>query len=307
MKLSALKPGDIVDVVAPAWKCKRSELSAAVRFLKGWGLEPRVPKDIFGRSPMFAHSDEERFQQLKMALTAKDSAAVWCVRGGYGLIRLLPLLDKLKRPKHTKLVIGYSDITTLHLFLDQKWGWPSWHGPLLDRFGRGEHKPRQVREIRNLLFGLEDQVEFNGLKPLNVAARKSKILSGHVVGGNIVTLSSSLGTPWGPKSNNAIVFFEEIGERPYRIDRMLTQLQQAGYFSNAKAVIFGDMISPQGKDQKLLWRDVIARFAEQQKIPVLKGLPVGHGDIQRTLPFATESRLFLGRNVARLSVHSGLK
>ncbi len=130
-----LKPGDVVDVVAPGWKCSPKDLKLALEELKSWQLTPRVPKNIFAKESLFSNSDQERFMQLKRALLAKDSQAVWCLRGGYGSIRLIPYLAKLKKPSFCKAFLGLSDITSLHLFLNQYWNWSTIHGPLLERHG----------------------------------------------------------------------------------------------------------------------------------------------------------------------------
>jgi muramoyltetrapeptide carboxypeptidase len=248
---------------------------------------------IFGRSKLFAQSDEERLKQLKAALLAKDSDAIWCARGGYGSLRLLPELAKLKRPKKFKWLLGYSDITTLHLFLNSKWGWPTLHSPNLDRFGRGAALMQEVIELNSILFNQEVYLAHK-LTPLNAAAKKKTTLKGSIVGGNMACLQASFGTPWGMAPQKRILFFEDISERPHRMDRMFTQMGQAGLFNKAQAVVFGDMTGLSNMDERLLWNDVIARFAASQKIPVLRGVRAGHGKLQRTIPFLTDATLHLG-------------
>lgn len=292
-----LQAGDIVDVVAPAWACKRSELNGAVRYLKKMGFRARVPKNIFSKKvKLFAQTDQERLLQLTRALSAPDSKAVWCLRGGYGAIRLLPGLTKLKIPSQTKLVIGYSDITTLHTFLNAQWRWPTIHGPLLDRFGRHANLPQETKETWGLLTGNLDHVVFKNLKPLNLAARKTKNIRSSVIGGNMAVLQSSLSTPWQANPNGHIVFFEDVGERPHRVDRMLTQFQQAGFFKKTKAVLFGSLLVANNKDRRLMITDVLPRFAQSVKFPVLMNMPCGHGDVQRPLPFLTAATLTTGKN-----------
>lgn len=304
---AALKKGDIVDIVAPASACKLSELNGAIRFLKSKGLKPRVHRDIFMRKPtLFAQTDEVRFAQLKQALLAKDSKAVWCVRGGYGALRLLPMMQKLAVPKTAKVFIGYSDITTLHAFLNSHWRWPTMHGPLLDRFGRGANLPRETKETFGMLFGTRQKIVFDGLKPLNAAARAKRKIKGKVVGGNIAVIQSGLGTPWQVSPNGHFVFLEDTGERPHRLDRMLTQMTQAGYFKRARAVIFGPLLVAETKDKRLIWDEVIPRFAKAMKIPVFTGLTSGHGRIQRPLPLMTTSVLETGAE-GRLTVSSGAR
>ncbi len=128
-----LAPGDLIDVVAPGFRCSREQLDHGIAFLRQRGLKPRVPAELFGADLLCANTDAQRFAQLRKALYARDSRAVWCVRGGYGAIRIIERLQALKPPAKPKLLIGYSDATTLHQLLNLFWGWPSLHGPLLDR------------------------------------------------------------------------------------------------------------------------------------------------------------------------------
>lgn len=301
-----LKEGDTVDLVAPGFSCTPEELEGALHFLARWGLEPRTPRKIFGKDVLSSNSDALRMKHLKEALLAEDSRAVWCVRGGYGSNRLVPELAKMKRPKGPpKLFIGLSDITTLHLFLNQEWGWPTVHGPLLDRLGKGAAKPVYVREMKKFVFGDFDSITFDKLKPLNAPARKTGVVRGPVSGGNLITLQSSIGTRAEWQTPGRILFFEDIGERGYRVDRVLEHFRQIGFFDRAKAVVFGEFTGGRETDGKTKVPAVLQRFAEQVKIPVLSGVRSGHGVIQRPVPLGTTSELHLGAQ-ARLVCDTGV-
>lgn len=307
MPIEPVKRGDLVDIVAPASRCRLSELKDGLRALESLGLKPRVPKGLFAPSVLFSNSDQMRFKQLKKALYAPDSKLIWCVRGGYGALRLIPELSRLKPPAQPKMFLGYSDITTLHSFLNQEWGWPTLHGPMLERFGRGVMPLGERQELLDILFGRQSSVEFSKLEPLNATARRSHLIRSTVVGGNMAVLQSSLGTRQAFEPKGRIVFFEDIGERPHRVDRMLTQFEQAGCFKNVKAVVFGHFLLGKALDRKHLWSDVMERFAKAQKFPVLKGLKVGHhAKFQRTLPLNTRAELSLGK-VAQLKVFTGIQ
>lgn len=307
MQLASLRQGDLVDIVAPASRCTAEELRNGVRAVKELGLVPRVPEGLFSSSAvLFSNSDAVRLKQLKAALYARDSKLIWCVRGGYGSLRLLPAMAGWKRPAQAKIVLGYSDITTLHAFLNQKWKWPTLHGPLLDRLGRGTMSAAEKRLLTGMLFGQVLEVEFEGLKPLNSAARGARTVRGVVAGGNMAVLQSSVGTPNELDPRGRILFFEDTGERPHRVDRMLTQFAQAGWFAGAKAVVLGHFLLSDARDRRQLWSDVFTRFAASVKVPVLRGLPVGHDPKQQfTLPLNTPSVLRLGAR-ASLKVESGI-
>ncbi|HMN70166.1 MAG TPA: LD-carboxypeptidase [Bdellovibrionales bacterium] len=306
--MSSLRPGDIVDVIAPASRCSDKELRDGVRALRELGLKPRVPKNIFGRTKFFANTDRERLKQLKKALDAKDSKMIWCVRGGYGAIRLMPEIARWPRPQRNKIFLGYSDICTLHAHFNRKWNWPTLHGPLLDRLGRGAMAPGEKRALLRLIFGRAEGIEFKNLKALNRPARQTRRLSGRVIGGNLTVIQSGLGTKAALKPRKGdILFLEDTGERPYRLDRMLQQLQQAGLFKNVRAVVLGHFQLNDAKERRLIWSEVMPRFAESLAVPVLAGLPVGH-DVKKQypLPFNTLAELRTGAR-ASLSVRSGIR
>lgn len=310
-----LKSGDLIDVVAPGFAALDDEVEAGVRFLEGWGLRVRLPHDLFGADTIASNTDEKRLNHLEHALLAKDSKAVWCLRGGYGAIRLVPGLLKLKRPARAKLLVGLSDVTTLQLWLQQKWMWPSLQAPLVDRLARlidpklAELKkvvpvPGQIEELRRVVFGEATSVLFEGLRPhgglmlLHGAkvAKKARFIDGVTTGGNLATWVSAVGTRLHPKTDGQIVFFEDIGERGYRVDRLLEQLVQAKVLTaKTKALVFGEFTGGQEPDGSERVSDVIERFAatwgQANNVPVFTGIPLGHGQNQRVLPIGTRARL----------------
>lgn len=301
--LHPLKPGDLIDVIAPGSATSEEFLHKGVRYLEGLGFRVRFAEDLIRPQLFLAQSDEYRFQSLKKAIFAKDSKAIWCLRGGYGSIRLLPRLSRLKKPATPKLFIGMSDVTSLHLYLNQKWNWPTLHAPLLDRIGKNLIVPDNLDELMKVLTTTQD-LEFTNLVPLNKSAQVKKNIQGKIRGGNLVVVGSSLGTPYQIKSKDCILFFEEIGERAYRIDRLLQQLQQAQVFLQAKAVVFGDFTDCLEPDQKNLVPETLKQFFAKQKIPAFLGLQAGHDVIQRPIFFNTSARLTCGVQ-AKMLVYSG--
>lgn len=290
--LAPLVQGDLIDIVAPGSASDTALILRACAVLESWGYQTRVPNNLMQPDLFLSNSDDYRFKTLKNALCASDSQAIWCVRGGYGSLRLLPQLNKLKKPKHKKLLIGFSDMTSIQLFLTQSWNWPSLHGPLLDRLGAENLQLENFQEVRRLLTGSQYETVFSKLKPINLAAKKAKLIEGSISGGNLMVSTSTLGTENQICGDGKILFFEELSERGYRIDRCLQQMKQAGVFKNACAIIFGDFLKchePSGEDLSL---PTLKKFFKDHKIPAFKGVELGHGPIQRPLFFNTKAKIF---------------
>lgn len=283
----ALQKGSLIDVIAPASRCPLDELQAGLKLIESWGLRVRVPKDLFGQHWAHSHSDEKRFQQLNSALMAPDSQALWIVRGGYGSIKLLPYLQKISRPKINKVFLGLSDVTSLHLFMNQKWKWSTLHAPIISRLGQGNLPSKSINELRQILFGRKDQQIFK-IKPLNTLAKNFKG-EAQLVGGNMVTFQTCIGTPFQWKPKNTFLFLEDVGERAYRLDRIWEHFLQTGLLQQCRGVILGDFTGGQEPDGRQLIPTFIKDRAKTCPVPLFSGLPVGHGDIQRTLPLGTRA------------------
>jgi muramoyltetrapeptide carboxypeptidase len=297
-----LAPGDVIDVVAPGFRCTPEQLAAGIEFLKRRGLVPRVPANLFGEDLLCANTDAQRFAQLRKALYARDSRAIWCVRGGYGAIRIIERLQALRPPRRAKLLIGYSDATTLHQLLNLFWGWPSLHGPLLDRLGSAAIPDEERVELDGVLFGGAPLTKFAKLVPLNAAARRRQRIVSRLTGGNLTVLQSTLGTAL-QRRPAAILVLEDIAERGYRIDRILEQLRQAGVLRNLKAIVLGTFLGGAEADGSNLGPAVLERFARTLAIPVLAGMDTGHGPYQRPVFLHTRAELQCGTD-AHLTVHT---
>jgi muramoyltetrapeptide carboxypeptidase len=283
-----LTKGAIVDIIAPAGGCTPDALESIKNLLQNWQLNPRISSDLLGNDLLCANSDENRLQQLQEALFNSESSAIWCVRGGYGCTRLIPALLKLKAPKNNKLFIGFSDITTLHLFLQQKWHWQTLHGPSANQVAHDRIDAASIQEFKKLIFGQLPQLKFS-LCPLKVMS--PAIIKAPVTGGTLTLIQASLGTCWQIDAKNKILFLEEVNESAYRIDRMLQHLQQAGILKNVKAILLGDFIPPQNTNDTALTQAVLTRFAEEQNFPVFRIPDIGHGKTNRSLPLGTPAEL----------------
>lgn len=285
-----LSPGDRVDVIAPASSASEDHLRAAVRILESWGLVVHVPADLLDSQLFLSNTDEVRFRHLKESFQS-SSKAIWCLRGGFGSMRILPQLSKLQKPKRTKLFVGLSDLTSLHVYMNQFWNWPTLHGPILDRLGSGVMPAADVQQMKDILFGKVSSLEYP-LMSLNPAAEKAlsspswqKKMNQQkkkIIGGNLVTFESSVGTPF-YKPTSDFIFFEELAERAYRIDRIFHHLQYQKVFDRCSGIILGTFTKCVEPDGKEIWFETIRQWAKDKKFPVFYGLPCGHNDDQKPI------------------------
>lgn len=175
----AISRGDQVDIIAPGMSFDREELARSLKVLEAWGLQVHCPKNLIGRHHVSAQTEAVRFAHLQQAL-ASSSSVIWAARGGYGSLHLLKYLKKMKPPKKPKVLIGFSDITTLHEYINGEWNWTSLHGPHADRLHT--LSPMRLRELHGVLFGRQKEIIFKNIKPLNDHAKKSKSIQGPIVG-----------------------------------------------------------------------------------------------------------------------------
>ena len=311
---SGLSKGDGVHVVAPASGCSAKTLHKTRSFLLSWNLRPLISKDLMGGSDsLCAHTDSKRYLHLKQALQSPRSSLVWCVRGGYGSSRLLPILSQLSPPKRFKLFVGMSDVTSLHIFFNQVWKWPVLHAPVLEALvGESSVSLSQkgIQELRSFLLGQKPTLRYS-IDPVNRRAyqmfknqahKKGKewSLAAPLVGGNLTLLQSGLATPWQIQPRGCILFIEDVNERAYRLDRMFQQLYQASLFHKVRALVLGDFIG--AKEPKYLLKSLFQQWAKSAPFPIFKGLPCGHGSLQRPLPLGLKAHLFKGKKGMELII-----
>lgn len=296
-----LKEGDVVDIIAPSSKCHPSVLNQVRTLLASWKLNCHIPDNLFGKSLLYANSDEIRFQHLENALMNETSKAVWCLLGGYGAIKLLPMLKNLKIPKNPKIFIGFSDITALHIFLQNQWGWVTIHGPSALQVCGNKISPDSIDILKKLLCNEKYPLSYEHIIPLNQLAKDSLQITAPIIGGNLHLIQATLGTPWQINAQNKILFIEEIDERAYRIDRALAQLSHAGILNEASALLFGDLVDKGEPDGRFLVQDLIKEFASQFSLPVFQIKNVGHGFINYPLLLGSPAKLCLEDNHHSLS------
>jgi muramoyltetrapeptide carboxypeptidase len=268
-----LQAGDRVAFVAPASGFKPQDLEAGAVELRRLGFEAVHSPDIFARTTFEAGPPDLRARQLHEAWRDPSIAALIAMRGGYGSQQLLPLLDPDVMRAGRKLLIGYSDITAL-LCWSFAHGVISLHGPMVE--GRLAAGPGAYDES-TFLRAVTRPEPLGPLTAEGLVAFADGDAWGVTVGGTLTQIVSMLGTPWAPElPRGAILLLEDVGERPYRIHRMLTQLAQSGVLARAGALVFGEFRGCDEPGGRLVIEDVLREFTRGFPGPVLFGLPFGH-------------------------------
>lgn len=296
---------EYIDIIAPSGAISAADIVTITEYLQKLGLRPRIPNNLIGDHPFCANSDEMRFALLRTALNAQDSTLLWCVRGGHGVSRIMADLIKLPKPSKQKLLIGFSDISSLHLWFNQAWQWPSIHGPGTRLTALGEIDANDIQSLYQLCFaGLADY-SLNNLMPLNTLAKNLNSIEGITTGGCLSVLQTSIGTPWQIDTRNKILFLEDVNEHPYRIDRALVHLANAGLLNAVKAIILGDFGEKPDEAKTIDWvlKESISDYLLKHHIPTpmfrLRGF--GHGTQNKPLPFGVKAKLTVQGTTGQLT------
>ena len=298
-----LKKGDIIEILAPAYGIKEKEVEKIKGYIKSIGLVPRVPKDLLMGDLIASAPTKVRFRQLRDALFAKDSKAIWCVKGGSGSPELIPMLAKIKNPpEQQKLFIAFSDITSIHFFLNQNWGWQTVHGPILWQIIRSRIDNVSIKQVENIILGRKYKSEFaltNISKNLPAQTLEAK----SIIGGNLKLVQCSIASIWEIQAKDKILLFEDINEKPYQVDRILRHIIQANLCKGAKAIIFGDFEGGDIAMDMPLIQKILEKFADEIKIPVFNISGIGHTKRNYAVHFGTKSRIEIhNKNKANLII-----
>ncbi len=291
LKPCALRPGDRVALVAPASPFSRDALDAGVAELRRLGFDPVYDDSVFARRRYTAGDPEVRTGAFRKAWSDPSIAALIAVRGGYGSVQLLPWLDADEIRRTPKAFVGYSDNTSLLTWLTGACGVVSFHGPMID--GRFERGPAgyDLDTFTRVLMRAEPA---GAITHPSVSVLRDGEAAGVLLGGTLTQLVASLGTPYAfdpPRGH--ILFIDEVAERPYRIDRMMTQLALSGLLARASGLVFGELPRcDEPADGGPAIRDVVADVVAGFRGPVLFGLPSGHtSGATLTLPFGVRARV----------------
>jgi len=260
-----LRQGDTVAIIATSGPCDPERLAKGLEAVKSMGLIPWVMESCHSRHGFLAGTDDIRLKDLHTAFAAPDVRGIFVARGGYGAARLLPHINYSLIRNNPKVFVGYSDVTALHVAINQRCGFITFHGPMPGVDFSQEIHPLTLESFKRMVFeGVAPQLSGVTLTPGRV--------TGPIIGGNLSLLAASLGTPFELDTRGKVLFIEEIGEEPYRIDRMFLQLKHAGKLRDAAGILLGDFTPQSIETLQISINELII----PEKKPTLAGLACGH-------------------------------
>lgn len=299
-----LRPGDVIGVVAPASPMKHDRLENGIRYLERLGYKTKVGKAVYREHGYLAGRDRDRAEDINRMFRDPRVNAIFCIRGGYGTPRLLPLLDYDAIHAHPKIFVGYSDITAIQLAMLQRTGLVTFSGPMVaSEMGKGIDPFTEENFWR-----MVTHPEPFGAMARPAAGRYDLITrgsaAGPIIGGCLSLVVSLVGSPYFPETSGSIFCVEEIGEAPYRIDRMLAQLREAGILKNIAGFVLGQMNDcvPTDNEPSQTLDDLMRDFIKPLKIPAIAGLDYGHVDVKHTLPFGVRAELVARGTQSKLRI-----
>jgi muramoyltetrapeptide carboxypeptidase len=279
----ALKAGDAVAVAATAGPFDPESFRAGLEVLAR-RYQPEHGPGLFEQHRYLAGTDQRRFAELDGALRG-PAKAVFAARGGYGTMRLLAQLPFEKFTP--KPLVGFSDLTALHAAFNGR-GWVTIHGPVLTQLGK--LNSGETERLFHLLESPDPAPPLHGTQAL-----VDGIAEGPLLGGNLSVLTRLLGTPFLPPLKGAVLLLEDIGERPYKLDRMWTHLSLAGVFDQISGIVWGELTGCEEKGVSYTAAEVIAELAAQVGLPCASGFPIGHGSVNQPVPLGARVRLDAGK------------
>ncbi len=287
-RAAALRPGDRLAIVAPASPCAEDAVRRGALELETLGFDVAIDERVFAQAGGYLAGEPAlRAAHLQELFADPAVAGIVCVRGGYGSAQILPLLDADAIAASPKVFVGYSDITAIHTWLLQRCGLVSFHGPMLE--GRFADRARYDRD--SFVRAVSVNEPMGALVPPSLEIWRDGEASGVLVGGTITQLAASLGTPFAfDPPPGCVLFFDEVNERPYRLDRLLTQLVQAGIIGRAAAIVFNELPGCDEPGGLVRGADAVRRVLAGFAGPMLAGFPSGHTPgATMTLPFGVRA------------------
>ena len=306
LKAKRLQAGDTIGLISPGSTASDESFEKAVNNLKGLGFKLKYAKNVRAKYGYLAGTDQQRLDDLHSMFADQEVDGIWCVRGGYGCGRLLPHIDYKLIRKNPKVLIGYSDITALIQAIFVKTGLVCFHGPV----GTSDFTDYSLGQIKSILMQprKEHLIPFyNNEKAKEDDTFKYEVIRagvarGKLAGGNLSLISSLVGTPFDWDVKGKLLFIEDVGEKPYRIDRMLTQVLQSQNLKQAAGIILGVFADCKAKDldNSLSLMDTLKGQFSDLGIPVAYGFSFGHISNQCVFPVGIEAEFDTSKQIVRL-------
>ncbi len=301
-KPNPLRRGDTIGVVVPAGPVDRERIDRALARLRERGFHTKTYGDIYRSCAYLAGDDRARAGELLAAFADPETTAVWCARGGYGVVRLLERIEFEVIRRHPKVFIGFSDISALHIAIQQRAGLVTFHGPnLQDGFGKSDEMPAANEAALWRAVSADEQspeqpgydFEFANMDRVALRPVTDGVATGALTGGNLAVLCGLMGTPFEIDSAGRILFIEDVSERLYRIDRYLAQLALAGKLQSAAGILVGSFSYDDGDvpEPASAVEALLDEYLGGLGIPVLAGFPAGHTQHNLTLPMGVQIKL----------------
>lgn len=302
VKPSRLHRGDTIGLIAPGWFITEKQLQESINQIEQLGFVPLYTKRILGKYGYFSGTDEQRAADLNEMFSNSSVKGIICANGGYGCTRILNLIDYQAIKENPKVIMGYSDVTALLNAIHQKTKLVTFHGPI----SRTVKSAYSASQLEKVLIDPEKKLRIENYKKyLELATDRpeysrytitSGSAKGELVGGNLTLIISMIGTAYQLDFTDKIVFIEDIGEEPYRIDRMLTQLIETGELQKASGIVFGILRGCEKSDQSkapnsFTLREVIEERIKPLNIPAVYGLSFGHLYNNFTIPIGIKAKL----------------
>jgi len=293
-----LNKGDSIGIIAPARSISKSELAPAFQIFENWGLNVNTGKNVFEKFHQFAGKDEKRRADLQEMIDNPKIKAVFCARGGYGTVRTIQNIKWNKLTENPKWIIGYSDITTLHSFVNQKLQIKTIHGTMPLNFPSDGKEDDSLLYLKKILFGEKIQIKW---KPEFKEPPKEKA-EGILTGGNLSVLYSLIGTPYDIETKDKVLFLEDLDEYLYHIDRMMMNLKLSGKLDKCRAIVVGGMTDMNDNSTSFgkTANEIIEDVTNDIKIPVFYNCPVGH--LKTNLPLVLGEEIKLGRENNKIKI-----
>ncbi len=300
-----LKKGGTIGLITPGGPIDKNQLGETIEKLENEGFKTYHTSSVLSQYGYFAGSDRERADDLMHMFTNEEVDGILCVRGGYGSIRILDLLDFEQIKQHPKVFIGYSDITALITSIYEQTGLITFHGPLgispFNEFTQKSFTKVVMNPVNHYKYRYKREDDTVGNPEFDIYTISGGKAEGELIGGNLSVLDSMIGSKFEPDFENKVVYLEEIEEKTYRVDKMLVHLLQATNLKKAAGIVMGVFSKCNVNDQpRLTLREAIGDLFEPLGIPVSYGLSFGHIDTMVTIPTGIHARMNADKNTLRL-------